>query len=190
MHDLHNDYPLAPKKLEISQDVLSKYCSDNADKYRIKIGGVNKIVPNLRNKNKYVVHYKNLELYLSLGMKLSKIHRILKFEQSNWLKRFVGFNADKKNASNNFQKYFFKLMINSAFGKAMESLRKRICVELINNAKDYAKCLSRPSFVPQKIVSKNFVAVYRIKPVLTLNKPIYVELSILELSKSLMYEFH
>ena len=81
-------------------------------------------------------------------------------------------------------------MINSVFGKTMESLRKRICVELINNAKDYVRCVSRPSFASQKIFSKNFVAVHRIKPVLTLNKPIYVGCSILELSKSLMYEFH
>ena len=88
------------------------------------------------------------------------------------------------------KKAFFKLMINSVFGKTMENLRKRICAELINNAKDYVRCMSRPSFVSQKIFSKNFVAVHKIKPVLTLNKPIYVGFSILELSKSLMYEFH
>ena len=130
-------------------------------------------------------------MYLSLGMKLSKIHRILKFKQCDWLKKFVDFNKGKrKNAANKFQVSFFKLMINSVFGKTMENLRKRICVELINNAKDYVRCVSRPSFVSQKILSKNFVAVRRIKPVLTLNKPIYVGFSILELSKSLMYEFH
>ena len=191
MHDLHNDYPLAPEKLEISQKMLSKYCSDIADKYEIKIGGVNKLVPNLGNRRKHVIHYRNLQLYLSLGMKLSNVHRILKFKQSDWLKKFVDFNTDKrKNASYNFEKDFFKLMVNSVFGKAMENLRKRICVERINNAKDYAKCVSRPSFVSQKIFSKNFVAVHRTKPVLTLNKPIYVGFSILELSKSLMYEFH
>ena len=72
----------------------------------------------------------------------------------------------------------------------MENLRKRICVELINKAKDYVRCVSSPSFVSQKIFCKNFVAVHRIKPVLTLNKPIYVGFSILELSKLLMYEFH
>ena len=122
---------------------------------------------------------------------MSKVHRILKFKQSYWLKKFVDFNTDKgKDASNNFEKYFFKLMINSVFGKTMENLRKRICVEQINNAKDYVKCMSRQSFVSQKIFSKNFVAVRRIKPVLTLRKPIYVGFSIIELSKSLMYEFH
>ena len=189
LHDLHNDYPLAPEKLKISQDMLSEYCSDIADKYGIKVGGVNKLVPNLRNKKKHVVHYRNLQLYLSLGMKLNKIHKILKFKQCDWLKQFVDFNTDKrKNAADKFEESFFKLMINIVFAKTMENLRKS--VELINNAKDYVRCVSRPSFVSQKIFSKNFVAVHRIKPVLALNKPLYVGFSTLELSKSLMNEFH
>ena len=83
LHDLHNNYPLAPEKLEISQNMLSKYCFNIADKYEIKIGGVNKLVPNLSNKCKYVVHYRNLHLYLSLGMKLTRVHRILKLKQSD-----------------------------------------------------------------------------------------------------------
>ena len=80
LHDLHQDYPLAPEKLEITQNKLSKYCLSTANKYGIKIGGVNKLVPNLGNKSKYVVQYRNLQLYLSLEMKLTKIHRILKFK--------------------------------------------------------------------------------------------------------------
>ena len=81
-------------------------------------------------------------------------------------------------------------MNNSVFGKTMENLRKRISVELVNNAKDYAKCISKRSFISQKIFSKNVVAIHKIKSVLTLNKPIYVGFSILDLSKLLMYGFH
>ena len=124
-------------------------------------------------------------------MKVTKVHKILKFKQSDWLKNFVEFNTEKrKNAINNFEKNFFKLMINSVFGKTMENLRKRINVRLINNAKDYVKCVSKPTFVSQKIFSKNLLVVHKIKSVLVLNKPIYVGLSILELSKLLMYDFH
>ena len=80
-------------------------------------------------------------------------------------------------------------MVNSVFGKTMENLRKRLNVRLINNAKGYIKSVSRPTFVSQKIFSKNLVAIHKIKPVLVLNKPIYMGFSILELSKLLMYGF-
>ena len=71
--ELHNDYPLAPEKLAISSEMLSKKCKEIANKYEIKVGDVKKLIPNLGNKIRYVLHYRNLELYLSLGMKLTKI---------------------------------------------------------------------------------------------------------------------
>ena len=138
LHELHNDYPLAPEKLAVSSDMLSKYCKEIADKYEIKVGDVKKLIPNLGSKTNYVVHYRNLQLYLSLGMKLTKIHRVLKFKQSDWMKKYIDFNTEKRmNAANDFEKDFFKLMINSVYGKIMENLRKRINVRLINNAEDF-----------------------------------------------------
>ena len=107
LHKLHNDYPLAPEKLAVSGDMLSKYCKEIADKYEIKVGDVKILIPNLGNKTSYVVHYRNLELYLSLGMKLTKIHRALKFKQSDWMKKYIDFNTEKRmNAANDFEKYF------------------------------------------------------------------------------------
>ena len=88
------------------------------------------------------------------------------------------------------KKNFLKLMNNSVFSKTMENLRKRMSVKLVNNAKDYVKCISKPSFVSQKIFSKTFVAIHEIKPVLKLNKSIYVGFSILDLTKLLMHVFH
>ena len=139
----------------------------------------------------YVLHYRTLHLCMSLGMVIKKVHKVLKFKQSDWLKGFVFFNTEKRiNAANKFEKRFFKLMINSVYGKTMENVRKRVNVKLINNKNDYLKAVSRPSFVSQKILDKNLVAVHKIKPVLLLNKLIYAGFSILELSRLIMYDWH
>ena len=107
LHEIHNDYPLAPEKLAIPSDMLSKYCKEIADKYKIKVGDVKKLIPNLGNKTKYVLHCRNLQLYLSLRMKLTKIHRFLKFKQSDWMKKYIDFNTEnRKNADNDVEKGF------------------------------------------------------------------------------------
>ena len=191
LHALHNDYLLAPEKLAISYDMLSDYCKKIADKYEIKVGDKMKLITNLGNKTNYVVHYRNLQLYLSLGMKLTKIHRVLKFKQSDWMKKYTDFNAEKrKNMANSFEKDFFKLMINSVYGKTMENLRKRINVRLVANQKDFLKYISKPTHITHKIFGKNYAAIHEIKPVLTLKKSIYVGFTVLELRKLLMYDFH
>ena len=191
LHDFHNAYPLAREKMTASKDMLSDYCSSIAEKCDVKVGDVSKLIPNLRDKSCYVLHYRALQLYVSLGMVVGKIHRALKFKQSDWLKSFVMFNTAKRmNVANEFKKSFFKLIINSVYGKTMENVRKRVNVKFINNKKRYLKVVSRHSFVSQKTLDKNLVAVHKIKPVLLLNKPIYVGFSILELSKMIMYDWH
>ena len=163
--------------------MLSDYSKTIVDKYGIKVGVVKTLIPNLGDKTNYVVHYRNLQLHL-LQLKLTKIHKILKFKQSDWMKISIDFNTEeRRNAVNSFEKYFFKLMINSVFGKTMENLRKRISVKRVVNEKDYLKHTSKPTFISTKIFDKNYATIYEIKPVLTLNKPIYVGFTALELSK-------
>ena len=119
---------------------MSDYCKQIADEYGIKIGDVMNLIPNLGNKTNYVLPYKNIQLYLSFGIKLTEIHKVLKFKQSDWTKKYIDFNTKKRtNAADSFEKDFFKLMINSFYDKTMENLRKRINVRLVNNEKDILK---------------------------------------------------
>ena len=124
-------------------------------------------------------------------MRLIKIHRILKFKQSNWMKKYIDFNTEeRKDATNDFEKDFFKLMINSVNGKRMENLRKRVNVRLLNNATEFLKYTGRPAYVADKLFDKDYAAIHEIKPVLMLNKPIYLGFTVLELNKWMMYDFH
>ena len=191
LHNFHNDYPLAPEKVKVTDSMLSNYSKRIADKYNISTGLVYKLIPTLSNKEKYVLHYRNLQLYVDLGFKVSKVHRVLEFNQSPWLKQYIAFNTEKrKNAKNAFEKEFFKLMNNSVFGKTMENIRKRVDVRLVTDEKKLLKLTSKPTYVSCKIFNENLVAVHKIKETITLNRPAYVGMSILDLSKTLMYDFH
>ena len=92
---LHNDYSLSPEKIAISYAMVSNYCKKIAVKYGIKVVDVKKIISDLGNKTNYVVHYRNLQVCLSLGMRLTKIHVVLRFKQSDWMKKYIVFNTEK-----------------------------------------------------------------------------------------------
>ncbi|KAK3733350.1 hypothetical protein QZH41_003614 [Actinostola sp. cb2023] len=191
LHDLHNDYPLAPERQKVTQDMLSPYCQQLNEELNLGGAPVAKLVPNLNDKQHYILHYRNLKQYLSLGMKLTKVHRVLGFDQSPWLKSYIDFNTEKrKHATNDFEKDFFKLMNNSVFGKTMENLRKRVSVKLINTPKQLKKLTANPLFDYFRIFDENLVGVDMKKPSLYLNRPIYVGFCILDISKILMYDFH
>ena len=191
LHDRHNDYPLAAEKMKVTTDMLSPYCQDIQKQFGISIGQVSKLIPTLSSKKNYVLHYRNLQLYLYLGLKLKKVHRILEFDQSPWLAKYINFNTKKgMNATNAFEKDFFKLLNNSVFGKTMENIRKRVDVRLVTDKKKLSKLASKPTFVNSKIFSEDLVAVHRRKEILKLDRPAYLGMCVLDLSKTLMYEFH
>ena len=172
LHDLHNDYPFCPERVE---------CKN----------GVEKLIPNLRDKTKYVIHYKNLIQCLRAGIKLKKIHRGIKFIESEWMKPYIEMNTNlRTKAKNNFEKDFFKLMNNSVFGKTMENIRNRVNVKLVNTQERLKKLVAKPNFKSHKIFSENLVSVHMKKTSLTMNKPVYLGMCILDLSKTIMYDFH
>ena len=172
LHDLHNDYPLCPERVECDK-------------------GVKKLIPNLRNKNNYVVHYKTLMQCLRLGMKLKKIHRGIKFIEADFLKPYIDKNTNlRTQAKNNFEKDFFKLMNNSVFGKTMENIRNRVNVKLVNTGEQFKKLTAKPNYESRKIFNENLVSVHMKKTSLTMNKPVYLGMSILDLSKIVMFDFH
>lgn len=169
LHDLHNDYSLAPES--------------------VKINGVEKLIPNLNDKTNYVIHHENHKLYLDLGLKLKKIHRGIKFEESDWMKVYIDLNTElRARSSNDFEKDFFKLMNNSVFSKTMENLRNMVNIRLINNSEKAEKLVVKPNYKHR--TDENLLAMHMRKTQILVNKPVYLGFSILEFSKTLMYDFH
>ena len=170
LHKLHSDMPFLPE--------------------RMKIDKTQKLVCNLRDKKKYVVHISKLKQALDHGLKLKKVHRVIEFNQEAWLKKYIDINTElRKKASNNFEKDFFKLMSNAVFGKTMENVRKHRDIKLVKTDCKRNKLVSEPNYHTMKIISENLSIIEMKKVKLKMNKPIYLGLSILEISKTTMYEF-
>ena len=143
-----------------------------------------KLILNLKDKEKYVVHFKTLQYYLKMGMKLTKVHRISRFQQRAWLKPWIDFNTGKrKEAKSDFEKGLFKLMKNAVYGKTMEDKRKQ------DNDVRYEKCVNIPTFKNRFIINENLVGVEKTKSVFKLDKPIFLGMTILGSSKLHTYEF-
>ena len=172
LHDLHSEYPLAPEQLQINK--------------------VKKLVPNLHDKKKYVLHHENLKLYLRLGLRLTKIHRGVTFVEQAFMKKYIDLNTElRAKATTDFEKDFFKLMNNSVFGKTMENVRNRINVKLVINEKACNKLAKKTNFKSANIFHENLIAVHmERRTAVKFNKPIQIGMSILDLSKTLMYRFH
>ena len=195
LHDLHNDYPLAPEVMNVKANMLSE---KQVEIYKLINGSkepkdekTQKLILNLNDKSKYVVHIRTLQFYLKHGLKLKKIHRAIKFEQKEILKPYIEFNTEKrKNARNDFEKDIFKLLNNAVFGKTMEDKRKHLDFEIVSDERRFMKCVNNPSFKHSHIINENLVGVEKQKPKLKLDKPIFIGMSILDLSKQHMYTFY
>ena len=171
LHDLHNDYPLAPDHLQM--------------------GVVEKLIPNLQRKENYVVHYEALKTYVKYGLKVTKIHRGIVFHDSPWMKPYIDFNTKlRMQSKNEFEKNFFKLMNNSVFGKTMEDIRKRTDIKLVTTPEQARKLINKPNYTHRTTFSDNLIAIHMGKTEIFMNKPVQIGMSILDISKTLMYDLH
>ena len=168
--NLHSDLPFFPERMEINRR--------------------KKLVCNLYNKKKYVVQVNSLKQALNHGLKLKKIHRVIEFNQKAWLKPYIEMNTElRKLAKNDFEKDLFKLMNNLVFGKTMENIREHRDIKLVTTDKKRSKLVSEPNYHTINLISENFSIIEMKKTKIKMNKPIYLGLSILEISKILIYEF-
>ena len=174
LHTLHNVYPLAPENIKPS---YSK---------------VDKLIPNLNNKVKYIVHYKTLKLYEKLGLKVTKVHRCIKFYESPWLRKYIYLNTElRTQAKNEFEKDFFKLMNNSVFGKTMENIDNCVHIRLVCDELKAIKHIAKPNYEHLTIFDENVIAIHMKKTKVCYNKPIFAwECLYLIYLKNLMYGFH
>ena len=174
-------YPKRLHKLQSDLPFLSE---------RMKVNKCKKLVCNLFNKKKYVVHINALKKALNHGLKFKKIHRVIEFNQEAWLKPYIDMNTElRKAAKNDFEKDLFKLMNNSVFGKTMENIRKHRDIKLVTTDKKRSKLVSEPNYHTINLTSEDLSIIEMKKTKVKMNKPIYLGLSILEISKTLMYKF-
>ena len=209
IHDEHSDLPCAPIKRCVKIGELSPYSREllqgvknvqrtssttellQESKFKEMSVSSTKLIADLHNKTRYVVHYRNLKLYVRLGLQVTRVHRVIEFEQSQWLSKYIELNTNmRKQARNSFEKDFFKLMNNSVFGKTMENTRNRIDMSLVSDPDRLVKFTKLPRFQRTQIINEDLVSVKCLTTSVILNKPIYIGFCILDLSKTLMYEFH
>ena len=170
LHELHSDLPFLSERMEVNK------CK--------------KLICNLFNMKKYVAHINTLKQALNHGLKFTKIHRVIEFNQEAWLKPYIDMNTElRKEAKNDFEKDLFKLMNNSVFGKTMENIRKHRDIKLVTTDKKRSKLVSEPNYHTINLISEDLSIIEMKKTKVKMNKPIYLGLSILEISKTLMYEF-
>ena len=181
---------MAPEHLTITKDMLSSYAQQLLGDDR-SWRPTEKLIPNLADKTKYVVHCRNLQFYVRRGLIITKIHRIVSFFQSKWLKPWIDVCTRQRiMAKSDFEADLAKLQANATFGKTMENVRNRVNVRLIVDPDNLTKAVSKPSFRQSEIINQDLVMVKAARGKIMLNKPIAVGFAILELSKLIMYQFY
>ena len=192
LHDHHSDYPLAPIKKSIPYGMLSPVARMICDKHKLKrTTNVEKLLATVEDKDFYILHYRNLQLYVSLGLRVKKVHAGIIFKQGPIMKSYIDFNSEKRaQATNKFDTDFYKLLSNSLYGKTIENPEKRSKVQLCSESSTYENYVGKPNFKNAKRINSKLVGVEMKYSSIKINKPFYIGMSILDLSKWHMYNFH
>ena len=192
LHELHADYPLAPEKHKVHFDCLSPVAQKICKKHNLmKSTNSEKLMTTFFKKERYVLHYRNLKLYVELGLEVSEIHIGLKFIQEPVIKNYIEFNSNRRaQAQNTFDSNYYKLLSNSLFGKTIERPENRQRVVLSSDPKKHQKIVGNPCFKTSKIINEDLVASTLGYPAVKVKKPFYMGMTILELAKVHMYNFH
>ena len=191
LHDKHSDFPLAPEKRVVENEWLSEYQHSIKNQNRLPSSNVKKLLQTLFNKWNYVVHYKLLQLYVKLGLRVIKVHKVLQFTQSPWLEPYISLNSRmRKEATSVFAQNYYKLMNNAMYGKTCESKRTRSNVKISRDADETTQIVSKFEFDHYKIFGDNMVALSSRPKTISWDTPTIVGASILDLSKLVMYRFH
>ena len=191
LHDKHADYPLVPDKEPIDPLELSDFQTSLKNALKLTASKTNKLRQTFHPKRNYVVHYRNLKFYVNNGIKITKVHQVVKFRQSKWLSSYIALNTQKRQeAYTKFDQDFYKLISNSTFGKFYQSLRNRVSVSFIKTEEELLKATSEGNISLIKIIDENLTLITKKKQSILWNKPTIVGASILDLSKLFMLEFH
>lgn len=190
LHDLHSNLPLAPEHLAIKvgmlSDIQNKMCGGKLP------SGNRKLTPHFLEHKNYVLHSENLKYYKEKGLILKKVHRVLYFSQSAWMKPWIAINTERRQeAKNDFEKDYYKLLNNVCFGRSMPDVRGRTNVFFSNSKSNYEKHTGRPSYqYTMDAGGENFRILFEKSTEVVLDQPIYAGVAILNLSKLVMYKFH
>lgn len=211
LHDEHSDYPLLPERMEITDDMISKVQLELRERLGMTRSNVPKLVPTLRDKKEYTCHVRLLRQAISLGLNIAKVHRVLKFKQSRWLKEYIDANTEKRKVAkacgDSIGSDYYKLLNNSCFGKTFEAVQNRMDFELCTEPKRFQHLVDEYSvkrtidYIPDRYISGRngpeldmsapmLVGVERYKRQVKFDKPIYIGAAVMDLSKIVMYDFY
>ena len=191
IHNATREYPLAPESVNVSLFEPSPFLIGLHEVYNLRPTELKKLVPNLHDKDNYIVYHRNLDFYVAMGMRVKSINRAIRFKEEAWLKCYVDLCTSlRMNARSPFERDLFKLLINAIYGKMIENLMKRSDIKLTFSGEEFTKFISKPHCRSSVLFTDSLGAVNMRKVKTLINRPTYIGVQILEISKLLVYHLH